>query len=245
MPFTERLRDVALQTGDVLLIQGETNTLNDTMKEIGFLPLAGRGLQIGVKRWAMLPVLLFATAIVLVIFNVLPVEIAFAATVLCMIILNIVPARKVYQSIDWSIIILLGTLIPVGNALVDTGATQTMSNAIISIAGDLPPFVILAIILIATMLLTDVINHAATAVLMAPLAISIAQTLHYHIDPFLVAVAIGASCSFLTPIGHQSNTLVLGPGGYHFGDYWRMGAPLVLLTIVIAVPMICIIWPLQ
>lgn len=245
IPFTERLRDVALQTGDVLLIQGETTSLNDTMKEIGFLPLAGRGIEIGVRRWTLLPILLFATAIILVILKILPVEIAFAATVLCMIVLNIVPVRKVYQSVDWSIIILLGTLIPVGNALVDTGATQTISNAIIHVAGDLPPFVILAIILITTMLLTDVINHAATAVLMAPLAISVAQTLHYHIDPFLVAVAIGASCSFLTPIGHQSNTLVLGPGGYHFSDYWRMGMPLVLLIILISVPVIGLIWPLQ
>jgi di/tricarboxylate transporter len=161
-----------------------------------------------------------------------------------MLITKIVSLREAYESIDWPIIILLGAMIPVGEALESTGGAQLIANSILGVSNALPPVGTLLIVLIATMFLSDIINNAAAVVLMAPIGIRIAQGMGVNIDPFLIAIAIGASCAFLTPIGHQSNTLVMGPGGYKFGDYWRMGLILEVIVVMVAVPLILYFWPL-
>jgi di/tricarboxylate transporter len=159
-------------------------------------------------------------------------------------LMGFLPAKNVYQDIDWPIIVLLGAMIPVGKALESTGATGLVASSIVNITAGLPIYIVLTLILVVTMFLSDIINNAATALVMAPISVGIANQLGVNIDPFLMAVAIGASCAFLTPIGHQSNTLVMGPGGYQFGDYWRMGLPLEIIIVVISVPLILIVWPL-
>ena len=151
--------------------------------------------------------------------------------------------RDLYDSIDWPVIVLLGAMIPVGQALQMTGGTELIASPFLALQGNAPIWLILALLMLCTMLLSDIINNAATAILMAPLGIAIAKGMGLSIDPFLMTVAIGASSTFLTPIGHQSNLLVMGPGGYRFSDYWRMGLPLDLLIIAVAVPMILIVWP--
>jgi di/tricarboxylate transporter len=134
-------------------------------------------------------------------------------------------------------------MLPVGAALETSGGAAAIAGFVLSIAHNLPPWGIVAIIIVVTMFLSDIINNAATVVLMAPIAISVANGLGFSIDPFLMAVAIGGSSAFLTPIGHQSNTLVMGPGGYKFTDYWRMGLPLEVLIVVVGVPLIMYFWP--
>jgi di/tricarboxylate transporter len=241
--FKQRLKNIRLKAGDVLLLQGKAETLVETIAEIGFLPLAERDLRLGQVQPVFSPMAVFGCALLLVIFKLLPVQIAFTLAVLAMILLNIIPIRKVYTNIDWSVIILLGAMIPVGNALYTTGGTQVIVNFLLATAGQLPPIGLLGLILIVTMTLSDMMNNAATAVVMAPIAVTLAENYGYSVDPFLMTVAIGASCAFLTPIGHQNNTLVMGPCGYHFGDYWRMGLPLEILIIVTVLPLIMWIWP--
>jgi di/tricarboxylate transporter len=174
----------------------------------------------------------------------LPIQVTFVAAAIVMVWWNLVPLREMYDSIDWPIIVLLGALIPVGEALETTGGAQLIADGLLSVGGQLPPVVTLIMVMVGTMFLSDVINNAAAAVLIAPIAISTAAGLGVNADPFLMAVAIGASCAFLTPIGHQSNTLVMGPGGYKFGDYWRMGLPLEIIIVVVSVPLLLLFWPL-
>jgi di/tricarboxylate transporter len=161
-----------------------------------------------------------------------------------LVIVDRLPLRNVYDAVDWPVIVLLAAMIPLGRGLESTGATALIAGSIVDLAGTLPTFAVLGLVLIVTMTLSDVINNAATAVVMAPIAIGVAGQLGVSSDPFLMAVAVGASCAFLTPIGHQSNTLVMGPGGYAFGDYWRMGLPLEVLIVVVSVPLILLVWPL-
>jgi len=242
--FKKRITDVNLRAGDVVLLQGRSEGLVENVASIGFLPLVERGLSIGLNRRAFLPLLIFLIAIALAMFRVLPVEIAFAGAVLAMVVLRLIPTRLIYDSIDWPIIILLAAMIPIGNALQTTGGTALIVHVLIALTKSLSPMYILALLLIITMTLSDFMNNAATAVVMAPIAASIAQSLHVSVDPFLMAVAIGASCSFLTPVGHQNNTLVMGPGGYKFSDYIKVGLPLEILIVIIAVPLILHAWPL-
>jgi di/tricarboxylate transporter len=160
-----------------------------------------------------------------------------------MILVGLLPTGEVFESIDWSVVVLLGAMIPVGEALESTGATDMIAANITQLAGDVSPYLILGIIMIVTMTLSDIMNNAATSVVMAPIAIGIAQQIGVSADPLLMAVAVGASCAFLTPIGHQNNTLVMGPGGYRFGDYWRLGLPLEILLVSIGTPLIPMVWP--
>jgi di/tricarboxylate transporter len=160
------------------------------------------------------------------------------------VIASVISVREIYTSVDWPVIILLGAMIPVGEALETTGGAGLIAAQILSIGTDFPVWATLAIVLVVTMFLSDLINNAATVVLMAPIGIGVATGLNVSIDPFLMAIAVGGSCAFLTPIGHQSNTLVMGPGGYKFSDYWRMGLPLEILIILVGVPLILYFWPL-
>jgi len=239
-----RLRDIRFQVGDVLLLQGPTETFTAVLSTLGCLPLAGRGLSLGRPRRVRLGVAIFGAALLLAASGLLPIQVTFVGAAVAMLLTNIISLREAYESIDWSIIVLLGAMIPVGQALEISGGANLIANATLAASSELPPVVSLVIILVATMFLSDLVNNAAAAVLMAPIAISVAAGLGASADPFLMGVAIGASCAFLTPIGHQSNTLVMGPGGYRFGDYWRMGLLLELIIVLVAVPLIMLFWPL-
>jgi di/tricarboxylate transporter len=175
---------------------------------------------------------------------VLPIQIAFGIAIIALVVGGVMQVRELYDGIDWSVIVLLGSLIPVGGALQSTGATTLIADSILVMTAGFSAVTVLVIVLIVTMMMTDVLNNAATAVVMAPIAATIAERLGVSADPFLMAVAVAASCAFLTPIGHQNNALILGPGGYRFGDYWRMGLPLDILVIAVAVPTILVVWPL-
>ncbi len=238
-----RLDHVIFRPGDVLLFQGREHMLSEAITAIGCLPLAQRGLRIGYQRKIPLALGIFAIAIVLVVSGVLPVQVAFSMAALALVIAGVLPIKNVYTSIDWPVIVLLAAMIPVGAALEATGGASLIASQILKAGGMLPPWAILTIILVVTMFLSDIINNAATVVLMAPIAIGVAHGLGLSVDPFLMAVAVGGSCAFLTPIGHQSNTLVMGPGGYKFTDYWRMGLPLEVIIVVIGIPLIIMVWP--
>ncbi len=240
----QRIDNIRFKVGDVLLLQGRVNNINDAITSMGSLPLAERGMKIGAPRQIFLALGIFGSAIVSVVVGLLPVNIAFPLAALLLVLASVISVREIYTSVDWPVIILLGAMIPVGEALETTGGAELIAAQIMSIGTDFPPWVILAIVLVVTMFLSDVINNAATVVLMAPIGISIATGLNASIDPFLMAIAVGGSCAFLTPIGHQSNTLVMGPGGYKFSDYWRMGLPLEILIVVTGVPLILYFWPL-
>ena len=243
-PLRDRLRAVRIARGDVLLLQGIAERLPEVIVELGCLPLAERGLQVGKRPQAGLAVVIFATAIVSATVGLASIQVAFAAAAIAMVLLNIIAPREIYDSVDWPVIILVGALIPVGSALETTGATQVIAAAMLSFTTGQAPMLALAVLMIVTMLITNILNNAASALVMAPIGFGLAQELMVSPDPFLMAVAVGASSAFLTPIGHQNNTLILGPGGYHFGDYWRMGLPLQVIILAIAIPMILWVWPL-
>ncbi|MBN2116944.1 MAG: anion permease [Anaerolineales bacterium] len=239
-----RLDRIRFQNGDVLLLQSHTETLKRVIETLGCLPLAGRDLHIGQPRQMVLALLIFISALAAAALGFVPVQISVVAAVLLMVMTKLVSLQEAYEKVDWPIIILLGAMIPVGSALETTGGARLIANSILQISDRIPAAVTLVIILVATMFLSDLVNNAAAVVLMAPIGISIAQGMDVSIDPFLMAITIGASCAFLTPIGHQSNTLVMGPGGYKFGDYWRMGLLLEIIIAVVAIPLILIFWPL-
>jgi di/tricarboxylate transporter len=243
-PIHERLEEVRFRVGDVLLLQGDTETLPDAVTAVGCLPLAERGLESSRPNRVALAVGVFAVALALTAMGVASAPVAFVGAAAAMVLLNLVNLREVYESIDWPVIVLLAAMIPVGEALQSTNGTGLIAHAVLAMNEFMPAWGILVMILAVTMVLTSVINNAATAVVMAPIAASVATQLAANPDAFLMAVAIGASSAFLTPIGHQSNTLVLGPGGYKFSDYWPMGLPLQILIIVVAVPLLLVIWPL-
>ena len=242
--YKGRLKDFEFETGDVLLLLTDKDRTATTLATLGLLPLAARSIALGDSGKASLAGLIFAGAITAAAFGLVPAPIALGAAVVGMILCRIVSLSDAYGSIDWSIVVLLGSLIPVGGALETTGVTTLFAEAIVLWTSGLAPWMILTIILVVTMTISDVLNNTATTVVMAPIAVSVARSLGVSIDPFLMAVAVGASCAFLTPIGHKNNVLVMGPGGYRFGDYWRMGLPLEIIVTVVAVPAILIFWPL-
>ena len=242
--ISERLGHIRFTAGDVLLLQGERTAMPDALAALGCLPLAEREIVLGRQAPRFLSLIAFALSILVIVLGLLPPQIAFVAAAAALVALGEINLRELYETIDWSIIVLLGALIPVGAALETTGGSDIIAGPLLALRGDLPLWALLALLMVVTMLLSDVMNNAATAVLMAPIGITIARGLEASIDPFLMAVAIGASSTYLTPIGHQSNLLVMGPGGYKFGDYWRMGLPLDLLIVAVAVPMIVFVWPL-
>jgi len=242
--FRDRVRDLEIEAGDVLLLIGPTERMPEIVNWLGCLPLAERGLQLVQRQKALLAVGLFGSAIALASFGYLYLPVALAATAALMVLFEIVPLHQVYDAIEWPVIVLLGSMIPIGGAMETTGATALIANGIIEISAGYSAAIVLTLLIVVTMTLSDLLNNTATAIIMAPIAISIANGLNVNPDPFLMAVAIAASCAFLTPIGHKNNTLIMGPGGYKFGDYWRMGLPLEILVIVISVPMLLWVWPL-
>ncbi len=243
-PTRGRLKSFTFRAGDVLLLQGDTEQMPGTLADLGLLPLAERDLQIGKRRKLWIALGVFAAAIVCAALGVVGAPVALTLAALAMLLFDVISPREAYRNIDWSVIVLMGALMPVGAALEATGTTVLIADAILFISGNAAPVVALGLILVVTMTLSDVINNAATAVVMAPISLGVANSLGVNPDAFLMAVAIGASCAFLTPIGHQNNALIMGPGGYRFGDYWRMGLPLELVIIAVSLPMILLVWPL-
>ncbi len=242
--ITTRLKRQRFKAGDVLLLFGDADTIDQRFHDLGLWPLAKRPLSLNRQRKVIPALLVFAGAIALGVAGVVTLPIAFLIAIGIFILMNVISVREIYDEVDWPVIVLLGAMIPVGRALESTGTTDWMANGILTITAGLPAAALLALVLVVTMFLSDIINNAATALVMAPIGVSIAGSLGVSSDAFLMAVAVGASCAFLTPIGHQSNTLVMGPGGYQFGDYWRMGLPLEILIIALAVPMLLVVWPL-
>lgn len=239
-----RLRRKQFKAGDILLLQGAVDDINERLSELGMIPLAERNINLGQPKKIAISLAIFIIAIALGMAKILPLAIVFCLAVIVYLLLDILPVRNLYDAIDWPVIILLSAMIPVGSALQSTGLTELLATQVLTLTQGMPVYLIIGLVLVVTMFLSDIINNAATAVIMAPLAYGIAMGLGVSADPFFMAVAVGASCAFLTPIGHQSNTLVLGPGGYAFGDYWRMGLPLEIMIVLLAVPLILLVWPL-
>ena len=242
--FRERVRKLEIRTGDVLLLLGPEERLSDVIGRLSLLPLADRGQRVIQRDKAWLAVGLFSAAIVAASFGLVYLPVALGCVVALMALFNIVPLREIYDSIEWPVIVLLGCMIPIGSALQSTGGTALIANGIVDLSSGFSPVVVLGLLIIVTMTLSDVMNNTATAVIAAPIALEIAMRLNVNPDPFLMGVAVAASCAFLTPIGHKNNTLIMGPGGYRFGDYWRMGLPLEILIVAVSIPMIMWVWPM-
>jgi di/tricarboxylate transporter len=243
--FTERLRDVKLRAGDVLVLKGEIGRLPDNLKELNLLPLAEREIRLGSARRRLVPTAILFGAMLLTALGVLPVAIAFFIAAIAMVAFGALSLREAYDAIDWPILVMLGALIPVSAAIQSTGGADLIAGALYGLSSGLPDYGTLALIMAAAMLITPFLNNAATVLVMAPIAANFAARFGYRPDAFLMAVAVGAACDFLTPIGHQCNTLVMGPGGYRFGDYWKLGLPLTCLVLVLGVPLILAVWPLS
>lgn len=239
-----RMRRMHLKAGDVLLLQGANEDLMAFVSHYDALPLAERTLNLPHKREAIMAAGLMAMAVGAASFGLLPAAIAFVAAALLAALTGLIAPRRFYDAIDWPVIVLLGSLIPVAQAVGDTGIAKLLATGLVEHIAQGHAITALVLILITTMTLSDFMNNAATAAVMCPIAIGTAHTLGVSADPLLMAVAIGASCAFLTPIGHQNNTLILGPGGFRFADYWRLGLPMEILVICVSVPMLLWVWPM-
>jgi len=243
--ISERLSEVRLSFGDVVVLQGRQANLSSFLTEYELLPLARRKLMLGNVRRALIPLCILIAAIGATAFSLVPVAIAFFAAAVAMLLFKVIPINEVYDEIDGPILVMLAALIPVSDALRTTGGTELIAQWLSSIGHELPPYGALALILITAMMVTPFLNNAATVLVMAPIATSFASGLGFKPEAFLMAVAIGAGCDFLTPIGHQCNTLVMGPGGYKFSDYPRLGLPLSIIIALVTVPALMFFWPLQ
>lgn len=242
--ITQRLRSVRFQAGDVIVMQGRFDMLPDTLKDLGILPLATRDVGLGQDRRRWIPVLILAVAIGAVAFKILPIAPAFFAAAVALLLTRSLTLREAYETVEWPILILLGALIPVSEAVRTTGATDLIAGWLHVAASGVPPLAALGLMVVASMAVTPFLNNAATVLMVAPIAAGLAARLGLNPDPFLMAVAVGAACDFLTPFGHQCNTLVMGPGGYRFTDYWKLGLPLSILIVLAGVPLIAAVWPL-
>lgn len=242
---TVRLRRVKFQLGDVIVVQGHPDTIHETLAALGALPLAERRLNLGRQRQLLLPLAILAIAVAVAGFSVVPADFAFLGAGIAVVLLGLSTLKEAYDAIEWPILILIGALIPIGEAVRTTGTTHLLAGLLAPVADHLPAFGALALVLAVSMLVTPLLHNAAAVLVMGPIAASLAHRLGYHVDPFLMAVAFGAGSDFLSPIGHPSNTLVMGPGGYHFGDYWKLGLPLSVIVIGVGVPLILAFWPVK
>ncbi|WP_108447136.1 SLC13 family permease [Halomonas denitrificans] len=242
--LNQRLRDIRFRAGDVLLLQGGEGEIGESLTTLGCLPLASRNLTLGQPRLLAVSVAIFAVAVIAMVLDLVPSAVALTGAALVSLLVGVLSLREAYQAIDGPVIVLLGAMIPVGQALETSGGAALIAETLLALGREWPMVATLVGLFLLCTLLSNVINNAAAALLMAPIAASLAEGFGVSLDPFLMVVAISASCAFLTPIGHQSNTLVMGPGGYRFGDYWRLGLPLTLVVMAVAIPMILIVWPL-
>lgn len=244
-PHRNRLREFKFKVGDVLLLYGEEEQIQEAIGKMNCYPLAQRTIGLLKNRKSAQALAIFVAAIVSVASGLLSIQLALGIATVVMALAKVIPVREFYDGVDWPVVVLLGAMIPLGAALETTGTTDLLVSGILAVAGNLSPVLIIILILVITMTVSDVLNNAATAILMAPIAYNLAVSLQLNPDAFLMAVAIGASCAFLTPIGHQNNALIMGPGGYKFGDYWRVGLPLEIIIVAVATPLLLLAWPLN
>ncbi|KKJ75390.1 potassium transporter TrkA [Kiloniella litopenaei] len=242
--FRERVRKLTIQSGDMLLLLGPEDRLTEVTKWLGVLPLAEKQHSIIQRKKASMTIGLFLGAIALSVAGLVYLPVALAGCVIAFAALGIVSGREVYESVEWKVIVLLASLIPLGIALENSGGTKLIAELIVAQTSGWPHWAILTVLIIVTMTLSDFLNNVATALIAAPIGLDVANAIGASPDPFLMGVAVAASCAFLTPIGHKNNTIIMGPGGYRFGDYWRMGLPLEILVVMISVPAILFFWPL-
>ena len=243
--LTKQLSETVLRAGDVIVLQGPLTLLPERMRDLGTLPLAERALRLGSSKRRFLPLIILAVAMTVTATGYVPVAVAFFAAAGLMMATGALPLRDAYDGVEWPILIMLGALIPVSETLRTTGASDVIATWLSATASTLPPWGAVALILAAAMAVTPFLNNAATVLVMAPIAATFAGDLGYRPEAFLMATAVGAGCDFLTPIGHQCNTLVMGPGGYKFSDYARLGAPLSLLVLLVGTPLIVAVWPMH
>lgn len=243
--LTAKIGQIVLQAGDVIVLQGPVSLLPDRLAQLGALPLAARPLRLGRSKRGWLPIAILAVAMATTAAGLVPVAVAFFAAAGVIIVTGALPVADAYEAVEWPILIMLGALIPVSESLQTTGASDIIATGLSQVAATLPPWGAVALILVAAMAVTPFLNNAATVLVMAPIAAVFAHDLGYRPEAFLIATAVGAGCDFLTPIGHQCNTLVFGPGGYRFSDYARLGAPLSLLIVLVGTPLIIWTWPLH
>jgi len=242
--ITERVRRTMVESGDVLLLLGPTEQLAEVVYWLGCLPLAERGLTVTQREKAGWAAGIFLSGIAAASLGLIYLPAALAAIVALFVISGVVRLREVYDNVEWPVVVLIGSMIPLGAALAESGATALIADAIVGVTVGLPGWAVLAVVLAVTMALTNLLNNVATAIIMAPIGIDVASELGLAADPFLMAVAVGASCAFLTPVGDDNNTVIMGPGGYGFGDYWPMGLPLQGIVLAVALPAILLFWPL-
>ncbi len=241
----ERVRRENIRAGDLVLLMGPDNALEETARWLGVLPLGRRrDIAVAQRQKAWLAIALFAAAIIAAAAGLVYLPVALGAVVVAFALFRIIPLSRIYDAIEWPVIVLLASLIPIGAALERSGGTALIAQALLWLTSDLPPVAVLAVIMIITMTLSDMLNNVATVLIAAPVAVGVAQALGVNPDTMLMGVAVAASCAFLTPIGHKNNTIIMGPGGYAFGDYWRMGLPLELIVLAVSIPLILLVWPL-
>ena len=239
-----QIRKTKVRAGDILLILVPSDQSNEVIEWLGCLPLAERGLAVTEEKKVWLAIGLFAAAVAAASFGLVYLPVALGLVVVGFVLFKILPLSEIYTHISWPVVVLLGSMIPLGAALETSGGTELIAGWLIDLTAGMAPWAILTILMVVTMTLSDVLNNTATTIVAAPIAIKMATTLGVNPDPFLMAVAVAASCAFLTPIGHKNNTLILGPGGYSFGDYWRMGLPLEIIVVAVSIPAILVFWPL-
>jgi di/tricarboxylate transporter len=242
---TTRLGSSRFAPSDILVLQGRQRQLSRALSELGLIPLAERNLALGRPRGRWLPLLILLAAMFAMAMGAVEVEVGFFVAATLIVLLRLITAREAYNAVEWPIIVMLGCLIPVGEALNDTGAAKLMADGLTVLATHLPDYLAVGLIMVVSMLVTPLLHHAAAVLLMGPVAAAVAKNLGLGVDPFLMAVAFGAASDFLTPIGHQNSTLVMGPGGYRFSDYWRLGLPLSILVAVFGTWLILLAWPLR
>lgn len=242
--ITSQVRNTRIEAGDILLLLVPKATGHDVTEWLGALPLADRGLAVTQDNKTWLAIGLFLAAVAAASVGLLYLPIALGIVVLAYVLTRIVPLNELYTHIEWPVVVLLGSMIPLGAALEDAGGTELIAGALVGLTEGMPAWAILTILMVVTMSLSDVLNNTATTIVAAPVGIQMAETLGVSADPFLMAVAVAASSAYLTPIGHKNNTLILGPGGYRFSDYWRMGLPLEALVVAVSIPAIMVFWPL-
>ena len=242
---TTRLANSRFSPNDILVLQGRQRQLSRALTELGLIPLAERNLALGRPRGRWLPLLILLAAMFAMAMGAVEIEVGFFLAATLIVLLRLIPAREAYNAVEWPIIVMLGCLIPVGEALNNTGAAKLMADGLTVLATHLPDYLAVGLIMVVSMLVTPLLHHAAAVLLMGPVAAAVAKNLGLGVDPFLMAVAFGAASDFLTPIGHQNSTLVMGPGGYQFSDYWRLGLPLSILVAVFGTWLILLAWPLK
>ena len=242
--ITQQIRKTPIRAGDILLLLVPRDTGTDVTQWLSALPLAERGLAVTADEKVWLAIGLFVGAVAAASLGLLYLPVALGLVVIAFVLSRIVPLSELYTHIEWPVIVLLGSMIPLGAALESSGGTELIAGWLVDLTLGMPAWAVLTVLMVVTMSLSDVLNNTATTIVAAPVGIQMAQTLGVSPDPFLMAVAVAASSAFLTPIGHKNNTLILGPGGYQFGDYWRIGLPLEVIVVAVSIPAILVFWPL-